>query len=395
MNIKKQIAKMYSLDFLGAFNLTDSIWLLLLVSRGFSLWEAGLAEGVFHLVSLLCEIPSGMVADLYGRRKALCAGWLVFASASLLMLFSDNIVGVCLAFGLNALGYNLCSGTREALVFDSLRQVGEEERYISVSSWQNFIWRSSGAVSRLMAGVAVLMGFRVCYILHIATSLCGACLSLTLTEAENSKPHDRKSITLQVVADDMLGQGKSMLAFMRGAPLVRAYMLGVSSISGMVALAGFFIQQRLFDIGAGGVSSLGPLLFCVSLGGIAGARLATRVYNLSFRVTFAVSGGFMALGVLLCGLPAVPLCVVGGFTMFLFDEVICTVTEARLNHMFPSEQRASLVSVFSMCFSLSMFVLSPVLGALCGWLGIGRAFAVLAVAMVGCLLCFARAVSTS
>lgn len=130
MKIKNQIAKMYGLDLLGAFNLTDSIWLLLLVSRGFSLWEAGLAEGIFHLVSFLCEIPSGMFADLYGRKKALCASWLVWGCASVLMLTSTNIVGVCLGFGLNALGYNLSSGTREALVFDSLKQAGQEERYI-------------------------------------------------------------------------------------------------------------------------------------------------------------------------------------------------------------------------------------------------------------------------
>lgn len=93
---------------------------------------------------------------------------------------------------------------------------------------------------------------------------------------------------------------------------------------------------------------------------------------------FALCGVFIALGMLLCGAPWAPVCVVGGFVMFLFDELLCTVTETRLNYLFPSEQRASLLSVFSMCISLSTIVLSPVVGALCSWLGIGTAFAALA-----------------
>ena len=44
--------------------------------RGFSLAEIGLAEGFFHLVSILGELPSGLAADLLGRKRVLagCLG---------------------------------------------------------------------------------------------------------------------------------------------------------------------------------------------------------------------------------------------------------------------------------------------------------------------------------
>ncbi len=41
--------------------------------RGFSLAEIGLAEGFFHLVSILGELPSGLAADLLGRKRVLAA----------------------------------------------------------------------------------------------------------------------------------------------------------------------------------------------------------------------------------------------------------------------------------------------------------------------------------
>ena len=52
-------------------DITTAVWVALLAARGYSLWQIGLAEGVFHVVSLMAEIPSGMAADLLGRKRTL------------------------------------------------------------------------------------------------------------------------------------------------------------------------------------------------------------------------------------------------------------------------------------------------------------------------------------
>ena len=44
--------------------------------------EIGLAESVYHIVSLLCEVPSGMAADLLGRKRALVAGGILAVLSS-------------------------------------------------------------------------------------------------------------------------------------------------------------------------------------------------------------------------------------------------------------------------------------------------------------------------
>ncbi len=31
--------------------------------------QVGVAEGIFHITSMICEVPSGMAADLFGRKK--------------------------------------------------------------------------------------------------------------------------------------------------------------------------------------------------------------------------------------------------------------------------------------------------------------------------------------
>lgn len=72
LNLKKQLACIYTADLFSGLRITDAVWVALLAARGFSLWEIGLAESVFHVVSLLCEVPSGMAADLLGRKRPSC-----------------------------------------------------------------------------------------------------------------------------------------------------------------------------------------------------------------------------------------------------------------------------------------------------------------------------------
>ena len=124
MNIKKQIRTLYLYEVVSGFQIVDLVWVLFLIQRGFSLAEAGIAEGVFHAVSMCCEIPSGMLSDLAGRRRTLAAAGIVSALSSFLMIATDFFPVILLAMGMNAVSYNLVSGTREALTYDSLLEAG-------------------------------------------------------------------------------------------------------------------------------------------------------------------------------------------------------------------------------------------------------------------------------
>ena len=127
MNLKKQLACLYTNYFFSGLRITDAVWVALLAARGFSLWEIGFAEGVFHIVSLLCEVPSGMAADLLGRKKILVFGGMCVVLYNLLMAIAPNLFFICLAMGLNAFASTMFSGTFSALTYDSLKQCGKTD----------------------------------------------------------------------------------------------------------------------------------------------------------------------------------------------------------------------------------------------------------------------------
>ena len=171
MNIKKQIRNLYFYEVFCGLQVVDVVWVFFLMQRGFSLAQVGIAEGVFHAVSMCCEIPSGMISDTIGRRKTLILSGLVSAGASLLMIVSDYFGLILCAMGLNALSYNLMSGTREALTYDSLLQEGKEGEYLKISSRQEAIYQGLNAVTSLLSVVTVALGYRVAYSLSAVQGL--------------------------------------------------------------------------------------------------------------------------------------------------------------------------------------------------------------------------------
>lgn len=96
--------------------------------------EIGIAESVFHMVSLTFEVPSGMAADLLGRRKTLVAGGVCMVLSNLLMAFAPDLFFICLAMALSALANAMFSGTASALTYDSLKQCGRTDDYLRVSA---------------------------------------------------------------------------------------------------------------------------------------------------------------------------------------------------------------------------------------------------------------------
>ena len=91
--IKKQISKLYMASILGNLSLTGA-WVAILAARGYSLIKIGIAETVFHIFSLTFEIPSGVFADVFGRKQMLVVSSIMRVIGSICMICSKNLTMV-------------------------------------------------------------------------------------------------------------------------------------------------------------------------------------------------------------------------------------------------------------------------------------------------------------
>ena len=356
--IKQQLRRLYAVTAISSLQIAGASWVALLAARGFSLTEIGFAEGMFHLVSFLFEVPSGIIADVFGRKKSMVASQCMFAAASAAMLLSRSMAGVCLAMALSALGYNFASGSREALAYESLKECGREEAYQQFAVNDLTLWRVGSALATLCAGFALWLGPRAAYSVDLVLALAGLLPALALREPEREVSAGSAAVRIRSAV-------RESAVFILHSPKVLRLMLCNAAVGAVATMLLYLLQARLPALGLP-AGWLGPVLFVLSLSGTLGAQAARFAQRLPFRPLALLCAGGVFAGAVLAASPSLPVAFAGGFLAGMLDDLLDVRSDVVLNEMVPSAQRATLVSVSSLTFSLVMLAAAPLMGALFG-----------------------------
>lgn len=363
LNLKKQLACIYTSDFFSGLRITDAVWVALLAARGFSLWEIGLAESVYHIVSLFCEVPSGMAADLLGRRKTLLSGGVLTVTCNLLMAFAPNLFTICLAMGLNALAMTMFSGTFTALVYDSLKTEGREDEYIQVSANSSQISMLANAIGSLASLLKRFLGFAGFYLLSAAfEGVSTAALALMEEPIVTESQASREKHPLHALPEQFRQLVRDSLHVLHTCPMAGKLIASSALISVPSYLTKMFLQQRLVELGWPTELLFLPLL----LGGlacVAGTEVGRRMRCRSMRRLYSACALLCGVGTLLVGAAPAWGGILGMMLVQGVLEVYLLHESQKLNDAIPSDQRATLISVDGMAYSLLMIPASPLVGA--------------------------------
>ena len=366
----KQLRLLYLNTSLGAFQIAGASWVALLAARRFSLVEIGFAESVFHVASLLFEVPSGVISDVFGRKKSMVLSQCMMLVSSLLMLVSDSMAGVLPAMVFSAFGYNFASGTRESLAYETLKAEGREAEgreaeYDGYASTDMMLYTFFSSLATLCAGAALALGYRRAYLVDIGLGLVCLMSALRLQDVGYAAAGEEggKNGPEETVWKKIFQCFRESVRFLLHSRKAMELILLNAAVGAAATLLRFFLQARLTEKGLPD-AMLGPALFFMGLGGAAGARLILHCKSWSYGRVFAVSAIAVAGCVAAALLPVPAVMVFGGFLSALFDNFLQVRSDVRLNEMVPAGQRATLISVSSLCFSGVMIVLSPLFGLL-------------------------------
>ncbi len=128
---------------------------LAFLEKGLTFLDIGLLIAFREATVIAFEIPSGAVADVYGRRRSMVFSFVAYIGSFLLFGFARNLVLLFGAMFLFGVGEAFRTGTHKAMIFEWLRLEGRlAERtkfYGYTRSWSKF----GSAVSVLLAAVFV------------------------------------------------------------------------------------------------------------------------------------------------------------------------------------------------------------------------------------------------
>lgn len=151
----RQYYKFSLYGFLKNLRFFDAFFILFLVEKGLPYTQIGILYAVREIVINVLEVPSGFVADAYGRKNALLGSFLAYIVSFALFYFSGNFNLFLMAFVFYGIGDAFRTGTHKAMIMDYLKIKRWEDQkfdyYGHTRSWSQM----GSAVSSLLAGVLV------------------------------------------------------------------------------------------------------------------------------------------------------------------------------------------------------------------------------------------------
>ena len=248
---------------------------LFLLDAGLSNTAAFAANAFFAVGQLIFEVPTGVVADVWGRRASFLLGCATLLVSTLLYLYMWDVQagmwGWAIASILLGLGFTFFSGAVEAWLVDALNATGFEGRLESVFGRAQAVSGAATLIGSVAGGfIAQETNLGVPYILRAVVLAVTFAVAFFLMRDLGFSPQRGERVTSEVrrVVKGSIDSG------LRNPP-VRWLMLGSPFIAGVGFYAFYAFQPYLLELygdeGAYGIAGLAAAVFAVAqiVGGLA------------------------------------------------------------------------------------------------------------------------------
>jgi MFS family permease len=368
--LARRIQRTYLTLLLGNTLAASFIWginTLFLLDAGLSNLEAFAANAFFTAGMVLFEVPTGVVADTWGRRASYLLGTITLAASTLayflLWQLEASFVLWAIVSVFIGLGFTFFSGAVEAWLVDALAYAGYQgdlEAVFGRGQMVSGVAMLGGSVAGGVIAQATSLG--VPFVLRVIVLLLTFLLAYRLMHDLGFTP-ERTASPLRATKTVLV----TSLEHGLGNPPVRWVMLSAPFTFGVGIYTFYALQPYLLELWGDSEAYSVAGLAAASVAGaqIAGGYLAPRIRALFRRRTTPLILGALATTLLLVGLGVtdsfwVALALLIGWALVFAAQT--PIRQAYLNGMIPSQQRATVLSFDSLMGSSGGVVIQPVLG---------------------------------
>jgi MFS family permease len=366
------IWKLYLLSAIATFGFSIPIFIPFQQEHGLTLQQAFLLQAAYSIVLVIFEVPSGYLADRWGRRNVISLGSFALFLGMLTYAVTSGFSGFLLAEILLAMGLSFHSGTLEALTYDTLIELNEEKRYVRVNGLQGFLALGSKAGTSLLVGSLAAMSLRLPFWADVSLFGTATFVSFFLVEPRRHMLEGTQHLAaMWKICKTVLFHNRTLRA------ITLLYMV-VAAIDVQIF---WFLQPYQMSIGFPmtlfGVTNA---VMCI-LGALAykeAHRLGKRAERT--RTLFGISAGIMLTCLILGTISAtwgLLFFILEGMLFGLFDPLLSNLA----NRLTTSDVRATVLSIRSLASRLLFAALTPILGYLADVFSLSFAF--LATGVIG------------
>ena len=369
-DLARRVQRTYLTLLLGNTLAASFIWginTLFLLDAGLSNLEAFSANAFFTAGMVVFEVPTGVVADTWGRRVSYLLGTITLAVATflyyVLWLIESPFWAWALVSMLLGLGFTFFSGAVEAWLVDALNFAGFEGGLEVVLGRGQMISGAAMLGGSVAGGViAQATSLGVPFLLRVGVLVTMFMVAYKLMHDVGFTP-EPATHPLRATRDVFTA---SLEHGLRNPP-VRWVMLAAPFTSGVGFYTFYALQPYLLELwGDSEAYSIAGLAAAIIAGSqILGGYAAPKIRGLFRKRTTALILGTTVSAVILALLGLTSFFWLALLLLALWGLIFAAdmpIRQAYLNGMIPSKQRATVLSFDSLLGSTGGVVIQPVLG---------------------------------
>ncbi len=357
--LHRNIIKIYFMVFFQSAMVVTAVFVPLMQRHGLSMAQVLQTQALFALVVAISEVPSGYLADLWGRKNTIVLGAGLCVIAFGCLIFADSFADFLLYELLMGLGISLNSGADLALLYDSQTQLNRcVKPQRNVDSGHHIarlvaIEGFAGAIAALGAALLVLCSLDWVLWAQFIISVLAFVFALSLVESPRIISTHGHRENLQQVKFAIMSDS---LVLWTSAAII---------IFGLAALYTFWLYQKYWELLAIPISSFGYIwaVHCI-------IRAITAFYAhnierlIGARNVLWLAALFPIVGFLGMGLMGGYLGLCLGLAFPLSRGLSMVVLYDALNKRINAEFRATVNSLVSLGTRGIFIVSGPALGYL-------------------------------
>lgn len=386
---RRMLFKFSAYGFLKNLRFFEPFLYLFFLASGLSYLEIGTLISIREASVLLLEIPTGVVADLTGRRRAMAGAFGAYIASFTIFYLFRGFVPFVPAMLLFAAGEAFRSGTHKSMIMTHLDAEDMADRTVAYYGTTRSASRLGSALSALLAGaiVYVWQDYNVVFAVTIVPYLLGLALMLTYPrELDGNVSRQPLSDLWSHVADSIrqLIRRPGLLRMVVNASIYDSFFkISKDYLSPVIELFAVSLPALLFIKGATQRTAIlvGVIYFFVYLNSFVSSRKSaalmrrvgdlSRALNLLFFLlasAFLAAALFLFLDVLLLSIAAV-------FFFFSLYNLRKPMVVGYLGDRIAPQQRATLLSTHNQLRSVAGMIIAPLMGFFADRHGIAAAFA--------------------
>lgn len=327
----------------------------------FSLVQFAFLQSIFLGGQFISEIPSGILSDLFGKKKIVVIGLVILAITPVLTITTIRVPSqfryliLILSFIFEGFGNALLSGADDALFYEGIRSEGNEKKYAKIRGNMQLVSSITLGIATAVGGFLYSCNYLLPYLcqsftIFLAIFIIINTVEIKINSTQNQK--NNKNIILEIVAVFREMTATSNIFFIFIFTVITA-----SAINTIFA----FLPNYIANIGFSSANN-GTIFMIYSL---LGGLIATQAYRLE-KVSLKNISLFIVSMLVFSLIFQIQnnkyIFLIGTGILYNVIDVLDPIVMQMLNLWVKDQARATFISGLSFSISLMSMLLNPILG---------------------------------